>query len=350
MEIEIEDFGKKEKIAREIKEFMLHDKIKHHRFELGMIEKDIDMVWHKIPFEITSERVLEKITIGYLNKILKSLKSLIDVSENFRFEYHPENELGKIILLRAYLNFFKNIPLKVFPPALQEDIRIIREKLFNIISIEDFSGRRYEKDIRQLQDRLAVEKEERLKLEKTNKQNLEKAEENLKQANDLLQNSASSIIIKEYAEEQKEEEKISKHLFWWSITLLLSGGLVVALIFSECFTNINLNPKINQFFFKLSVYLIFLIPAIYIMEESKKHAEQSFKLRDFSLKIRAIPLYLDKVADKKSEELSEREKTKLEIAKSIFTTERISEDNSKNKTEITKIATEALEKIATSKI
>ncbi len=348
--MEIEDLGKKGKIAREIKELMLHDRIPHHRFELGIIEKDIDMVWHKIPFELTSESVLVKISIVSLNKILKNLRILIEYTEDFRMEYIQNSELGRILLLRTYYNFFKNITNSVFTPPLQENIRRIKAKLEGIIAIEDIGGKRYEKELRQIQDRIAVEKEERLKLEKKSKENLERAEVALKETNTLLQRNASHIIIKDYEAEQKREESVSKKLFWWSISLLISGGFVVVMIFSECFTSINIDPKLNQFFFKLSVYLIFLIPAIYMMEESKKHAEQSFKLRDFSLKIRAIPPYLDNVADKKLEELSEKDKTKLEIAKAIFTTEIISDENSKNKTEITKIATSALEKIATSKI
>lgn len=218
------------------------------------------------------------------------------------------------VLIQSFLQLLAQIH-GLFEEKEQQRINIYVQELKNFSVFILSSSDRKLTDVRSA---LAKEIDERKKIQRKYNNQFEKAQEQFQETQNLLATTSANILILNYEETAREEKERARYLFWWGITTIFVGILAVLLLFADCFRELTSSLSWEHFLFKASIFIMFLIPAIYMLKESAKREEHYFKLTDLSLKIRTIPNYVKDIPEVPVEKLSEKDKVKLELAKVIF--------------------------------
>ncbi len=247
--------------------------------------------------------------------LLGQVKLLLQqISEQVK-EYNSLESTAEIFILIQPFSQVLTLVYSLFPAREQETIdRLMLELKHFSVFLLNTSERR----IDDMRSALAKEIEERKKTHRTYNVQFESAKQQLQETQNLLATKSADILIQNYEETAREEKQRAKYLFWWGISTIFVGILAVSLLFADCFRELTRSLSWEHFLFKASIFIMFLIPAIYMLKESAKREEHYFKLTDLSLKIRTIPNYLKDIPNMPAQHLSEKDNVRLELAKVIF--------------------------------
>lgn len=129
------------------------------------------------------------------------------------------------------------------------------------------------------------------------------------QIDGLLGQTASKVLLVDYANTADTEKKSADTLRWWSLACMALTGIVLCIALYESLSS-GLDWK--QAIFKVFTAIALSVPAAYLARESAKHRNQEHTNRRISLDLRAITPY---IASLPSEE---QNKIKAEVASKIF--------------------------------
>lgn len=129
------------------------------------------------------------------------------------------------------------------------------------------------------------------------------------QINGLLGQTASKVLLVDYANTADTEKKSADNLRGWSLACMALTGIVLCIALYESLSS-GLDWK--QAIFKVFTAIALSVPAAYLARESAKHRNQEHTNRRISLDLRAITPY---IASLPSEE---QNKIKSEVASKIF--------------------------------
>lgn len=245
-----------------------------------------------------------------LEKIKFNLKLINELLNNDNIETFAE-----IYLSIQYFLQLLGLIYNLFPNKERETIDQFTSRLrnFSIFLLDDS-----EKKLNKVSKSLEQEISDRKEINKKYHEQFESAKQQLQDAQDLLATTSANVLILNYEETAREEKRRARYLFWWGISVIFIGIFAVTLLFMNCFTEITQSLSWEHFLFKASIFIMFLIPAIYILKESAKRENHYFQLQDLSLKIRTIPNYLKDIPNFSANQLAEKDKVRLELAKVIF--------------------------------
>jgi len=262
---------------------------------------------------ISEPELQEHLKETSINEMLKSIE---DVISFLRRPYDSEEKETALDLAYFFNIFIKNLPLDNLNKV---DYRILKKIKDTAASFDKDTPQKKEGDIEKLNDKLAVEVSKRKELEEKLEIVLQEAhkikkeaEDKIQKAENLLATEGAAKIVTDYAKSATKNDVKSRWLFHFAMLLLVAGGIIMCIIMYPYITDAK-SVQLESFLFKITVYIPFLIPALYLLHESKAHQNESFRLRDISLKTVAIPLYLENIAN-----LAERETTQLKLAEQIF--------------------------------
>jgi hypothetical protein len=124
---------------------------------------------------------------------------------------------------------------------------------------------------------------------------------------------------KDYAD---KSAKAARWTFWPAIGLMiLVAGIVIFPLLAAMFDQaISLKDiKWEMLLYRIPIAAILLLPAFYLISESKKHREKEAKYRELEIKMATITPYFLEIGDKDNKSLSEKDKVKLELAQKLLT-------------------------------
>lgn len=251
---------------------------------------------------LSTEEVLEiSSSLETILDLLRAPKSIASSSDTYLLVFTSINLV--FVFIDSFSGYKKRLLQKIQTNLRNYSLFILREN---------------EKKLEGVRNSLAREIEARKKLDKEYQLAFQKAQQQLQDTNNLLATESANKLVLEYGTAAENEKKRSRDLFGAGIGVIFAGILAVTILFSDCFHKLTTSLSWEHFLFKASVFIMFLIPAIYILKESAKREEHFFKLRDLSLKIRTIPSYLKDIPSYPADRLSEKDKLRLDLARMIF--------------------------------
>ena len=261
----------------------------------------------------------------YQTLLYRNLKPRPSISKQVKFALQQivmqldnssqlESSAEIYVLIQSFLQLLTPIH-GLFEQKEQQRINIYVQELKNFSVFILSSSDRKLTDVRSA---LAKEIDERKKIQRKYNVQFEHAQQQLQETQNLLATTSADILIQNYEETAFEEKQRARYHFCWGISTIFVGILAVSLLFADCFRELTRSLSWEHFLFKASIFIMFLIPAIYMLKESAKREEHYFKLTDLSLKIRTIPNYVKDIPEVPVEKLSEKDKVRLELAKVIF--------------------------------
>ena len=126
---------------------------------------------------------------------------------------------------------------------------------------------------------------------------------------DLLGQTASKVLIVDYANTAEAEKKSANQMRFWSLLCMaLTGGILCVALYESLSSPLDWKQSVLKVFTAIALS----VPAAYLARESAKHRNQEHINRRISLDLRAITPY---IATLPSEE---QNKIKSEVASKIF--------------------------------
>ncbi|MBE6444929.1 MAG: hypothetical protein E7019_02575 [Alphaproteobacteria bacterium] len=137
---------------------------------------------------------------------------------------------------------------------------------------------------------------------------IQQLENNITKSREMLGEQAGNANAKKYQAYAEKNRKSAFWLFWFSVAIM--GSLAIFSAFALYFTEITS----KDLFVRISLFFAILLPAFFMMRESKKLKDKEFQYTDMAYRIMTSTPYIDGLY------ISEEEKAKLkaELVKDFF--------------------------------
>ncbi len=299
-------------------------------------------------------------TLEKKSEIKESYNSLIDnfLEKQDQIEEKIKNEIDKFILKQEHLteltvkeiDDFKSKQNEQFDnwenekTKMQEEIDSLREQNNNLKSqIENFEAeiQNQQRKIDRIIDTFETtfkENTDDFEERFTNKENeynntingllteqksaadktlshLEKRKDEVEKLWGIIGQAAISGNSQNYANKAKET---ADKMMW--ATLIIMGIVVTVLSITTIIDLISGSFNYLHFMYKIIGSTIFLVPALYCSNISKRHRDREFQLRDFEVKTAALEPFMENMILEHSADDQDinKDKVKLELTKTFF--------------------------------
>lgn len=228
---------------------------------------------------------------NYLEELVKNSKFI----EYVKFDSKEYEDL------RKQFNIYKE---NLHTPSESHETEMLLQHLKVIMSKHEImkNADSFNKALKNVQDKANRQATERIKkLDKT-------IEKKLTKSNEMMGEIAENSNAKKYFDYAEKNRKSAQRLFWFSISIM--GALGVFSAFALYFTEITS----RDLFVRISLFFAILLPAFFMMRESKKLKDKEFQYTDMAYRIITSEPYIDGL------HISETEKAKLkaDLVKDFF--------------------------------